>query len=132
MSHYHAVVWLDHAEAKIFEFSTDAVEKKRIQSHHAAHLHHKAGAMGAGRAPVDAAYLQRVAEGLSDAGEVLLTGPGNAKLEFVRYLHRHAPQLEKRIVGVESADHPTDGQLVAHARKYFHAKDHMLPQSAGG
>jgi len=30
------------------------------------------------------------------------------------------------VVGVESIDHPTDGQLVAYARKYFVAKDKML------
>jgi stalled ribosome rescue protein Dom34 len=129
MSHYHAVVWLDHAEARIFEFSADAVERKRIPNKHAAHLHHKAGVIGAGKASVDDGYLKHVAEGLADTGEVLVVGPGNAKLELIRYLHRHAPQLEKRIVGVETADHPSDGQLVAHARKYFNAKDHMLPQA---
>ena len=129
MSHYHAVVWLDHAEAKIFEFSADAVERKRIQAHHATSQHHKAGAIGSGRAPVDADYLKRIAEGLSDAGEVLIVGPGNAKLELVRYLHRLMPKLENRIVGVETVDHPTDGQLLAHARKYFQAKDRTLPQS---
>jgi len=128
MSHYHAVVWLDHAEARIFEFSADAIERKRIQGHHAAHLHHRAGSIGSGRTPVDAAFLQQVAEGLSDAGEVLVVGPGSAKLELVRYLNRHAPQLQDRIVGVETADYPTDGQLVAHAKMYFHAKDRLQPQ----
>jgi hypothetical protein len=33
--------------------------------------------------------------------------------------------LEPKIVGVETVDHPTDGQLVAHARRYFHAADRM-------
>jgi hypothetical protein len=32
------------------------------------------------------------------------------------------------ILGVESADHPSDGQIVAHARKYFEVRDHMLDQ----
>jgi len=34
----------------------------------------------------------------------------------------------KRIVGVETVDHPSDRQLVAHARRYFKADDRMLPQ----
>jgi hypothetical protein len=34
----------------------------------------------------------------------------------------------KIIVGVETVDHPSDGQLVAHARHYFKAEDRMLPQ----
>jgi len=29
-------------------------------------------------------------------------------------------------VGIETVDHPTDGQLVAYTRKYFVAKDRML------
>jgi hypothetical protein len=30
--------------------------------------------------------------------------------------------LEAKIVGVETVDHPTDRQLVAHARHYFDPK----------
>jgi hypothetical protein len=29
---------------------------------------------------------------------------------------------------VEALDHPTDGELVAHARQYFRAADRMAPQ----
>ena len=32
----------------------------------------------------------------------------------------------EKVVGVETVDHPSDGQLVAYARKYFVAKDRML------
>jgi hypothetical protein len=46
-------------------------------------------------------------------------GPSTAKLDFSRYLHKHDPALEARIVGIETVDHPSDGQLVAYARKYF-------------
>ena len=31
-----------------------------------------------------------------------------------------------KIVGVETVDHPSDGQLIDHARRYFEA-DHMMP-----
>jgi hypothetical protein len=41
------------------------------------------------------------------------------KLHFLRYAQRHDHALEARIVGIESADHPTDAQLVAHVRHYF-------------
>jgi hypothetical protein len=33
-----------------------------------------------------------------------------------------------RIKGIETVDHPTDGELVAHARTYFKAEDLMTPQ----
>jgi hypothetical protein len=32
------------------------------------------------------------------------------------------------VIGVETVDHPSDAQLVAFARKYFVAKDRLLPQ----
>jgi hypothetical protein len=48
-----------------------------------------------------------------------------AKLQFVRYLHAHAPAVEARIVGVETSDHPTDAQFAAVARRYFCVPDRM-------
>jgi hypothetical protein len=36
----------------------------------------------------------------------------------------------KLIAGVETVDHPSDGALVAYARRYFKAADLMQPQRA--
>jgi hypothetical protein len=58
---------------------------------------------------------------------VLITGPANAKLELIKHIHQHDPALMKKIVGVETVDHPSDGQLVAYARRYMPATDHMQP-----
>ena len=33
---------------------------------------------------------------------------------------------DAKVIGLETVDHPSDGQLVAYARKYFKAKDQML------
>lgn len=128
MSHYHAVIWIDHAEAHVLEFSNDVVERKRVRNPHAGQVHHKAGVIGGGKAAPDAAYLKDVAGSLADAKEILVLGPGSAKLEFLRYVHRHAPAVEANIIGVETADHPTDAQVVAYARKYFTAADRMQPR----
>jgi hypothetical protein len=53
-------------------------------------------------------------------------GPGSAKDELAKHIRDHHPQLKDRIVGVEPADHPTEAQIVAHARSFFHAADRML------
>jgi hypothetical protein len=34
--------------------------------------------------------------------------------------------MAELVVGIETVDHPTDGQLIAYARKYFIAKDALL------
>jgi hypothetical protein len=43
------------------------------------------------------------------------------------HIHRHPKGrgVVSRIVGVEPADHPTGGEIVAHARRYFKASDRM-------
>ena len=124
--HYHAVVWIDHREAKVFHFNPTDVEKLVLKPDHPTkHLHHKAMSIGSGNAPEDHNFLHSVAEAISDAGAVLITGPGNAKSELVKHIQQHDPKVAKIIAGVETVDHPSDGQLVAHARKYLKATDRM-------
>lgn len=126
MSHFHAVVWMDHSEARVFHVSPGDVDKIAVHGHKQ-HLHHKAGAIGDGRAPADIAFFDDIGAALEGAQEVLIVGPGAAKLEMIRHATRHLPQLEARVIGVETVDHPSDGQLVAHARRYFRARDRMRP-----
>ena len=127
MSHFHALVWIDHAEAHVMHIAPEDVEKSVVhpaQPHHK--LHSRVGTLGDGRAPEDQAYDHQVAEALAGAGEVLIVGPAQAKLQLIKHLHAHDPKLAACVVGVETVDHPSDGQLVAYARKYFRAKDRML------
>jgi len=128
MSHYHAVVWLDHAEAHVMQISPDDVEKSivyPVNPH--IHLHSRRGTLGSGRQAEDTDYFHAIVEALKGAQEILVVGPAQAKLQLIEHIHARAPDMVKNIVGVETVDHPTDGQLVAYARKYFVAKDHMLP-----
>ena len=127
MAHYHAIVWIDHREARVFHFS--AAEADELISHpyrppH--HLHHKANSIGSGHAAEDHAFLQRVAEAIADAGAVLITGPANEKTELIKHIRQHAPTLMEKVVAVETVDHPSDRQLLDHARRVFKA-DHQLP-----
>lgn len=128
MSHFHAVVWLDHSDAHVFHFTPDEVEKLTAESTHPhPRQHSRRGNEGAaGKAGEDRPYFDRIVKQLLGAQEVLVVGPGNAKLGFIKHVHRHAQDLEKKIIGVETVDHPTDRQLVAYARKYFAAHDRMI------
>ena len=126
-SHYHAIVWIDHREARVFHFNVAEVDRIVLHPQNPTrHIHHKANSIGSGHAAEDHDFLQRVAEAIADAGAVLITGPANAKTELVKHIERHAPALNARIAGVETVDHPTDGELVANARKYFKT-DHQMP-----
>lgn len=128
MQRFHAVVWLDHREARVFFFDRHTVDEVDIAAHgRTAHLHHHAGSVSGKRAGDDHTFFDQILEALKPAQEWLVTGPGTAKLEFVRHVHERAHAFEARIVGVETADHPTDRQIVAHARAYFQKADAMRP-----
>ena len=127
MSHFHAVVWLDHSEAHVMHIAPDDVESTRVhttQPH--AHLHAKSGHVGSGRQAVDKDYFHAIVHALEGAQEILVVGPAQAKLHLIKHIHSHDPAMSKKVVGVESVDHPSDAQVVAYARKYFLAKDQML------
>jgi stalled ribosome rescue protein Dom34 len=127
--HYHALVWIDHHEAKVFQFDTTDVDRTLVRSSHPhQHLHHHANAGDSGHAPLDKQFLQHVVEAIAPAGAILITGPAGAKTELANYIKQAHPDLAQRISGVEALDHPTDGALVAFARSFFKADDRMHPQ----
>ena len=128
--HYHAVIWIDHREARVFHFSPTDVERLVVHPERPTrHIHHKANCIGNGHAEADHDYLQDVVDSVADAGALLITGPANAKTELKNYIDQQRPELAKRISGVETLDHPTDGSLLAFARKYFKADDRMHSQT---
>jgi hypothetical protein len=58
-------------------------------------------------------------DAVSDAGEILILGPAGTKGELAKYIREHDPKIGARIVGVEAADHPSDNEIVAHAKRHF-------------
>ena len=130
MSHYHATVWLDHKEAHVMHISPNDVEKSvlRPAGEHV-HVHSRRGTLGDGRQAEDQDYYHAIVEALKGAQEVLVVGPANAKLQLIKHIHAHDHDMVDKIIGVETVDHPSDGQLVAYARKYFAAADQMRSQT---
>ncbi len=122
----HTAVWIDHREARLFEIQDEKVDDQILSAPQ--HLHHKhpGGDDGAKAHPADAKrFFHEVARALDDSEQILILGPSTAKLEFIRYVHKHDHSLEPKVVGVETVDHPTDPQIHAYARKYFHGVDRM-------
>lgn len=115
------VIWLDHKEARLFRL--DAAKGDGFAIHAPNHhVHRHASSTSEHETPTDALhYHQAIARALAEVDSVLVVGPSTAKLELIRHLHRHEAALEKKVIGVETVDHPSDGQLVAYAKKYFAA-----------
>ena len=127
MTSNHVVIWLDHREAKVIGFSADATQRTVVR-HHGGHrqIHLLAGSVGAGHSAGDAQFFDEIVGAAGEATEVLVTGPGQAKVEFRRHVDSRHPLFAKRVLGVESLDHPSEGQLLAFARQYFLKIDQML------
>lgn len=124
--HTGAAVWLDHHEARIFHVAEGASDEATIKAP-AHHIHrHPKGPTAEHNHPDDERhFFASVAKALEGTEKILVVGPSTAKLQFIRYAHEHAKGLESHIVGVETVDHPTDAQLVAHIKHYFHVTDRV-------
>jgi stalled ribosome rescue protein Dom34 len=127
MSLNHAVIWIDHKEAHVMFLSQDASEAEIIKTKSThSHLHHKANEVGSGRVSLDVKYLHSVMQAVKESKEILILGPGSAKLELIKHAHQHDQQIAENIVGVETVDHPSDKEILAYARKFFYKADQML------
>jgi stalled ribosome rescue protein Dom34 len=122
----HTVVWIDHKEARIFHVRPGAADETTVLAPQH-HVHRHPQGRGEAREHPDDAhrFFHDVARRADGADALLIVGPASAKLEFLKYLQAHEHSLESAVVGIESADHPTDGEIVARARSYFKASDRM-------
>lgn len=129
MTHYHAVIWIDHHEAHVVEFGLDERSVEIVRPRRAIkQLHIKSGSASGWRAMEDPVYFDDIARALEGVGEILITGPAGAKLAFFKHLQSKHAALAAKVIGVETVDHPTDGELVNFAKKYFYKAERMLPQ----
>jgi stalled ribosome rescue protein Dom34 len=120
----HVAVWIDHKEARIFHIQPDKIDALTVDAPQHLHHRHPKGPEGGKEHPEDAKrFFHAIGQSLEGTEEILIVGPSTAKLEFLRYLHQHDQGIERRIVGIETVDHPTNGQLVAYARTYFKLSD---------
>jgi stalled ribosome rescue protein Dom34 len=122
----HAVIWIDHHEARIFHVDHQAADESTVLApQHHMHRHPRGRGEPAEHPDDGPRFFKEIARALTDVDAILLVGPSSAKLEFFRYLHEHERRIEPRVIGVETVDHPTDGQIVAMARVAFAASDRM-------
>jgi len=128
-AHHHVALWLDHREARIIHFNATEADEISVQSSNGtAHLHTKTGSAAGTHRRRDDSYFREVAEAIGTGKAVLLTGPADAKIEFLKYVVKHDPKLATCIDTVETSKRMTSRQLTAHARDHFKIADRMTSQ----
>jgi stalled ribosome rescue protein Dom34 len=125
--HYHAVVWIDHKQARVFHFNVEEADRTVVRDHIVRDL--RAREKGAGhRVEENKPFFEGIAKAIVNAGAILIVGPAQEKDLFAKFLAEKHPAIRTHVEGVEKADHPTDGELLDFARRYVKAADRMRPQ----
>jgi len=113
MSLFHAVVHVDHHKAEVLQFDAEHVLTERVKAH--GHYTRQHGS----EVRTEHEFFGEVCDALAGITDILVAGSHTAQADFRHYVEKHRAALLEQIVGWETVDHPTEGQLVAVARDYF-------------
>ena len=128
---HHAIVWIDHREAKVYRFVGNDESQVQVNSHNSLQrLHHRRSGWEAGSGlPEDGEFFGRVAATLDQSAGILVIGPGDARLAFKTYLVHLHPNQAPQVHTVEMIDPPGDEALLALGRDYFPLNPAATPHS---
>jgi stalled ribosome rescue protein Dom34 len=73
-------------------------------------------------------FFGEVCDALTGFKEVLVAGNHLAQTDFRHFVEKHRPHVGPQIVGWETVDHPSEGQLLALARKFYDKHNRMIGQ----
>jgi len=126
-------LWIDHRKAVIVFLAGEEEEIKLVKSNVEKQIRRAAASRSGGSFESQAVqsngrqqrkftahlntYYNEVISCIRDAESILIFGPGEAKGELKKHLEREG--IGGRIVGVETVDEMTDGQIAAKVRQYF-------------
>ena len=117
MTTSHAVIWLDHKEARVIAFDAEHATASSVKaSTHPTRQH-------GSTVRTEHEYYGHICDALAGGRQVLVVGTHTAQDDFKHYVEKHRPETAKRVSGYETADYPTENQLVAQARQHFLARE---------
>ena len=117
MPSIHAVVLVDHHTAQVLQFDEEHVKVQKVKEH----THHTKQHGSSVRTEHE--FFGEVCDAVAGIQEVLVTGAKTAQADFRHYVEKHRAAVSSQIVGWDTVDHPTEGQLLTLARKYFIERD---------
>ena len=109
------VVWMDSKKAMLYNL-TDGGTKSHLENDGPDHHTQKKDQVSDSNLNH---FYKNLTTALKDASEILILGPGQSKEHFKSHVESHVSAMAKRIVGLETSDHPTDNQILAKGREFF-------------
>jgi len=122
----HAVLWINHRNAKVLHFDAETVQMQKVQAHKHDTGHHGSAVRA------EHEFYGEVCDELIAVDDIVVTGNQTALSDFRDYVHKRRMPLAQKILGWETVDSPTDPQLLAFARKYFQNKARLAPSGKPG
>lgn len=138
-----SAVWLDHEKAIVAMIEPGVERLSAVMSHIGelfrtpvgARAHHPWGRRNKSRVNIEVRehddvvtrFFGEVIARLSGSEAIMVCGPGAAKHELIKRMHKSG--MDARVKAVEAADKMTDRQFLARARAFFHAaksRDHAV------
>jgi stalled ribosome rescue protein Dom34 len=119
MSPSRVAVHIDHHKAEVLSLDADNVQIQKIKAHE--HFTRQHGS----EVRTEHEFFADVCKALAAGTDVLVVGSHTAQADFRHYVDKHQVGLAKNIVGWQTVDHPTEGQLLALVREFFIQHDDM-------
>lgn len=118
MQSNHVVLWLGNRETHIIAFAGQSSETPVIV-HAAQQQEQLADVIGTGNQAEHGEYYEKIIEKIREIPQWLIAGPTYARLLFSKHLRSRHAHLADHLIGLETVCRPSDGELLAFARKYF-------------
>jgi hypothetical protein len=119
MTPSRALLHIDHHKAEVVRLDAEHEQIQRINAH--VHITRQHGS----EVRTEHEFFAAVCDALAGITDILVVGSHIGQADFRHYVEGHRAQLATQIVGWQTIDHPSDGQLVAIAREYFIKHDGM-------
>lgn len=116
----HAVAWIDHHAAQVLQIDAEHVLDQKVREH--VHYTRQHGS----KVRSEHEFFAEVCAALDGIESVLVAGSHTAQADFRHYVEKHRPALVAKIVGWETVDHPTEGEIVKLTRAFFVRRGEMV------
>ena len=111
--HRHAIVFVDHTEARVLFPSSPVDDGGHV------HAHRSTKSKDGHRQMMDRRDLDAIAGKLKGIDEILIAGPSSAKAELHHFLQEHHADIATHVVEVVALDHLSIGEIKDFARTKF-------------
>ena len=115
------IVWMNKNEAKLFTVDANSIDADKVQYHGNHHPHETLGKNHPQNQTDEVRFFAQLIEKIRSKkfDLMLIMGPSLGGVHFATYLEKSAPDVLKKLIGVERVDQMPDSEILSIGRKYL-------------